>query len=563
MKVEAFKSVKITNQYVIDFLSVNARNEVLLSACDNVLERFCRLASDFMDTHAKEESNKKESSAMLNILREMDKTLSSRLEEMSISVDKSLSNVSTVVADRVSGQMSGLMTAMTQTVNRLDVNTISNTVNDSIKMWLNMMMKDANMELKGVVERQLNDFMTKNVVDVVRESKERMMEYIMDLPNRMHEMIEKSDVTSVVRKIGEDLDRFMGEVMIKTSKLDDKLDAHLKAYEKISDVQGDSMTNELKNIPMLTKGVISDVLSKLEMESNSVVTRLIATMEQLRRIETDMNDNHQRLKMVSEKVDVIDKRMVLKSSSNSQKGSDGEDRLYDMLSARLLARDGYVVENVSGQTHSCDIVVKREKYPTLRIESKAHGKETLEKVRYKEVEKFQRDLLQLNNHGIFVSLYSGIVGIGNFEIQQLSNGKFAVYLSNNNFDVDVIVDMIQLLYKLDRIVSNNGKDEEGNKVTISVEAMMRIKSYLRDYTNKINSIKLHMKESISLLSEMQMDLIEGVLLGQESESKKEDKIANEHKCDWCNMTFSRRNGLSKHKLTCKSKPKSSNEHKTF
>lgn len=563
MKVEAFKSVKITNQYVIDFLSVNARNEVLLSACDNVLERFCRLASDFMDTHAKEESNKKESSAMLNILREMDKTLSSRLEEMSISVDKSLSNVSTVVADRVSGQMSGLMTAMTQTVNRLDVNTISNTVNDSIKMWLNMMMKDANMELKGVVERQLSDFMTKNVVDVVRESKERMMEYVMDLPNRMHEMIDKSDVTSVVRKIGEDLDRFMGEVMIKTSKLDDKLDAHLKAYEKISDVQGDSVAKELKNIPMLTKGVISDVLSKLEMESNSVVTRLIATMEQLRRIETDMNDNHQRLKMVSEKVDVIDKRMVLKSSSNSQKGSDGEDRLYDMLSARLLARDGYVVENVSGQTHSCDIVVKREKYPTLRIESKAHGKETLEKVRYKEVEKFQRDLLQLNNHGIFVSLYSGIVGIGNFEIQQLSNGKFAVYLSNNNFDVDVILDMIQLLYKLDRIVSNNGKDEEGNKVTISVEAMMRIKSYLRDYTNKINSIKLHMKESISLLSEMQMDLIEGVLLGQESESKKEDKIANEHKCDWCKTTFSRRNGLSKHKLTCKSKPTSSNEHKTI
>jgi hypothetical protein len=555
MKVEAFKSVKITNQYVIDFLSVNANNDVLLSACEDVLERFCRLSSDFMDTHAKAENNKKESSAMLGILREMDKTLISRLDEMSISVDKSLSSVSSAVADRVSGQLSGLMTAMCQTVDRLDVNKISSTVNESIKVWLNMTMRDANKELKDVVEKQISDFMTKNVIDIVRESKEEMMEKITDFPSRMQDIMDESDMTCAVKNVGEELDKFMQTVKQKMSKLEDKLEGHMKTYEKISDIQGKCVTQELKNIPMLTKGVISDVLSKLESESNSVVDRLSTTIEQLRRIETEMSKNKQRLNIMTEKMDTMDKKLVLKRTNNSVKGSDGEERLYDMISEKLLARDGYVVENVSGQAQCCDIVVKREKYPTIRIESKAHGKDTNEKVRYKEVEKFQRDLLQLNNHGVFVSLYSGIVGIANFEIQQLSNGKFAVYLSNNNFDVDVIIDMIQLLYKLDRIVNNNTCDEDENKVSISVEALMRIKSYIRDYSNKINSIKLHMKESISLLSEVQMDMIESVLLGQEAENKKDTKSGCEsHNCEWCNSVFSKKNGLSKHKLTCRSKP---------
>jgi PIN domain nuclease of toxin-antitoxin system len=238
-------------------------------------------------------------------------------------------------------------------------------------------------------------------------------------------------------------------------------------------------------------------------------------------------------------------------SSTKVRGTEGEDRLYEMLTERLRAKDGYVVERVSGQSYSCDIAIKREKYPTIRLESKAHGLGTNEKVRYKEVEKFQRDLLQANNHGIFVSLYSGIVGIGNLEVHQLANGKFAVYLSNNHFDVDTIVDMLQLLYKLDSIV-NSAKEDCGD-LRVTVETMTRIKSYLQDYAKKINSIKAHMRDSISMLNEVQFDMIEAVLMGQSADKKRGGGRLSkgEHACKRCGKCFKTAKGCANHEgLNC-------------
>jgi hypothetical protein len=97
------------------------------------------------------------------------------------------------------------------------------------------------------------------------------------------------------------------------------------------------------------------------------------------------------------------------------------------------------VSKVNGKSHSCDILVQRDDFPDISIESKAHGQNTGEKVRTREIEKFERDLLELDNHGIFVSIYSEIVGKGSLEIKQLPNAKFAIYLSKNMFDVDTIL----------------------------------------------------------------------------------------------------------------------------
>ena len=86
----------------------------------------------------------------------------------------------------------------------------------------------------------------------------------------------------------------------------------------------------------------------------------------------------------------------------------GEARLQELLSEQLTVREGYTVDVVAGQAHSCDLVVRRSGHPDVRIESKVYT----DKVGAKEVQKFRRDLMGLDAHGVFVSVQSGIVGMG-------------------------------------------------------------------------------------------------------------------------------------------------------
>ena len=101
-----------------------------------------------------------------------------------------------------------------------------------------------------------------------------------------------------------------------------------------------------------------------------------------------------------------------RQATHTAKGKYGEDKLYSLLCERLTSREDYTVSMVCGQAHNCDMNVKRIGHPDIRIESKAIGENTNEKVRTCAVEKFRNDLLSTDSHGIFVSLYSGIVGKG-------------------------------------------------------------------------------------------------------------------------------------------------------
>jgi hypothetical protein len=227
------------------------------------------------------------------------------------------------------------------------------------------------------------------------------------------------------------------------------------------------------------------------------------------------------------------------------KGEEGEKGLIDILESKLHTRDGYTIHNVKSIAHSCDIVIKRDGYPDIRVESKAHGKETGESVRVSEVKKFESDLLTLNNHGIFVSLYSGICGKGSFEIELLPNNKFAVYISNNNYDGDIITDVVRLVYKLDRFTSG----PESDNVTISTDAMMRIKAYLTDFNRKIDDLKTSLKHSIRILNEITLDLVEKALTGHVPDVAQTPTAS--FTCDGCHQTCTSKAGLTLHMKKCK------------
>lgn len=229
------------------------------------------------------------------------------------------------------------------------------------------------------------------------------------------------------------------------------------------------------------------------------------------------------------------------------KGEEGEKGLINILESKLHMRDGYTIEDVKSIPHSCDIVIKRNGYPDIRIESKAHGRDSGENVRWSQVKKFESDLLTLNNHGIFVSLYSGICGKGSFEIDLLPNNKFAVYLSNNNYDGDIITEVIRLIYRLDKFVSSENETEDEFK--ISTDSMMRIRAYLTDFNRKIEDLKTTLKHSIRILNEITLDLIEKTLTGHDESNVKTQNV-QEYKCEKCNQKCTSKAGLTLHKKKC-------------
>ena len=238
--------------------------------------------------------------------------------------------------------------------------------------------------------------------------------------------------------------------------------------------------------------------------------------------------------LYAENLESLERRLLCKledlrlcrGMSVRAKGDLMESSLFGLLHDRLKRRDGYVLEDVSGRACSCDVLVHREGYPGIRIESKAY--ESV--VPRREVDKFHRDLLAMNDNGIFVSLFSPIAGMGSLELEQLANGKFAVYLSENNFDVDLIEDMIHLLYKLDKVSSD---------LVISKDCMLRVRDHLKDFGKKIESVKVHMKESVSLLNSVQLDLIETLLIGHEARD-----------CDTCGKSYKNARTLATHRKRC-------------
>jgi Fe-S cluster assembly iron-binding protein IscA len=232
--------------------------------------------------------------------------------------------------------------------------------------------------------------------------------------------------------------------------------------------------------------------------------------------------------------------IVTARNTTRYKGEEGEQGLIQILETKLRVREGYTITEVKSIPHSCDILVKRDGYPDIRIESKAHN----DNVRVAEVKKFESDLLTLNNHGIFVSLYSGICGKNALEIELLPNNKFAIYLSNNNYDGDIITEIIRLIYTLDRFTTG----PESENITISTDAMMRIKAYLTDFNRKIDELRTSLKNSIRILNEITLDLIEKTLTGHIIIEEPQTSV--NFTCDTCSQTCTSKAGLTLHKKKC-------------
>ncbi len=229
--------------------------------------------------------------------------------------------------------------------------------------------------------------------------------------------------------------------------------------------------------------------------------------------------SHDKLPMIYEKMASIDARistydrvyekvskledMVSLTRSTNKKGQDGEREIIDILSERLPCRNGYSVESVRGVVNNCDIVVKRIGYENIHIDVKNY--EAGGKIRTNVVEKFRSDLIGLNVSGIMVSLWSGIVSKSLVEIEQLPNGKYAVYLSNTGMNVDMVVEFVYLLHTLEKYNAVDG-------VQIHPDTLSKIRDIVLDSGKKMGDIRTHLNSSLAILNDMNISAINALIM---------------------------------------------------
>ena len=263
------------------------------------------------------------------------------------------------------------------------------------------------------------------------------------------------------------------------------------------------------------------------------------------------------MKNVSEQVCSMTSKVETFSNTRNTtrfKGEEGEKGLHDVLENFLPSRDGYAIIDTKSIPHSCDMVIKRLGYPDVRIESKAHGRDSGENVRTQEVKRFESDLGHLNSHGIFVSLYSGICGKGALEFEFLpATKKFAFYLSRNEFDGGIIAEIVRLIYKLDKFMAENENESDDGaddgSLLVSHDSILSIKSHLTDFNRKIEDLKTNAKNSLRILNEITLMTIEKLLTTSPVDMKPIEPV-NQFECEKCNKIFKNKSGLMTHSKSC-------------
>ena len=212
------------------------------------------------------------------------------------------------------------------------------------------------------------------------------------------------------------------------------------------------------------------------------------------------------------KMDEMTTQYTKVASNGSLKGKDGEERLFAALSECLGRASGdYDLSWTRKTAHSCDMKVTCMNRGDVHIEVKTYN----EKVPLSEIKKFHSDLNGLKTHGIMVSLTSGIVGKNEIDMKQLPGGKFAMYVSNNQYDVHMIETLLQFLYKFEdaaRVRTDDAVEDTSNVIKLPREILRRITYELQDADSRMSEMRVHLNASLQLLADMSLRTVTKLLL---------------------------------------------------
>lgn len=338
--------------------------------------------------------------------------------------------------------------------------------------------------------------------------------------------------------------------------------AQAAAMEQVASTVVSRAAGLMSAIESKTTNTVEKLDPKTLLDSLSCVVRdsMIAVQEGMGKIHLETLQTSSMIKSdtveMRKRIEDIDRRLNYRTSK--EKGTDGEQRMFDLLADHpcLKSHDGFLVEDVHGQPHMGDIWITRTNYTPICVEIKNHGELTGGSVRTRETVKFYSDLETNQIHGIFVSLHSDIVGKKGVELERRSNGKFALFISKNEYNVDQIVDGITMIHYLEKQFRPY-EDEEDGSFRISEEVIDTIKEHIRECESSVQETREHMNRALKSLSVISFQHILPLLfqqtdpnLASTSSTRRPRKRAlseKKHICEHCGAGFDLPSTKSMHK----------------
>jgi hypothetical protein len=235
-----------------------------------------------------------------------------------------------------------------------------------------------------------------------------------------------------------------------------------------------------------------------------------------------------------------------KRSMNTAKGKEGESIVFDILRTRFNHHDGYTVMNTSGADSCSDFVIKKKTFTDVRVEAKNYSKT----IPRSEIDKFTKELVALNDHGVMVSVNpsTDIATKSSIDMDMIPvTNKLVFYLTGTEH----LTDVIQLIYKLDGISRATSPGDE-TSLNLTRDSILKIRALLNDFSNKKSEIRLHLNHSLKLLDDMTFDAIQSIISVEEGHSTKMN-------CLTCDKAFTSKVLFEKHLAsgTCKKRIHSS------
>lgn len=521
--------VEFSNPNIVKFFTKYFNNKSVLVSCENVLELFCKTTDDFIQQYNSEQKYDHQTNSILLQLNNLEQ----KNDEFKSLIQTSMSTIADDILSKVSTQLTTLILSIDNIVSSSVDKLNSTHITQSLKEIVIQTLNDS----KNKSKYELEEHIKTHILQPINFTQQQLLELLVKLPELVSKNSCTDDILTKLNTMNDKLSSNIDNIIVDVKQLDTTVEQYIKFSN-----------DSYNNTPLIIKGTLGDLVHNLEQQTSNI-SYIINS------IQKDIHSNSTNIALIKSsnddlksKLDSLDKQILTKNvkeiNNSGVKGSIHEDRLHILLADSLKPRDGYEITRVNGISHSCDILIKKNSFPNVRIDSKAIGEHNGHKVKTSDVEKFERDLLELNEHGIMVSQFSGIVGKGSPEIVQLPNAKFAIYLSDVYYNIPFIIDMIYLIYKLDSIITTSNST---SNISLSSEKILQIQSIIKDFTSKINTIKSDLKNTISLLNSITFDTIEQILLNQIKQTSSSIDII---KCDSCGFQPKNHTGLIAHQRKC-------------
>lgn len=503
--------ITISRPIIVSFYNKFSKNHSYISSLEDIFESICTKFDSIVSTTQVQNDN--------ILLQSFLESLDKKYDKLESSLKHNSDTIATTITEKISTNISQQFYTIFKSIETC----ISDFNIDKITTSIQTIITNSSKTTLDDLEKNIKQ----NIIQPVQDNHHKLIDKLQLLVDH------NSDSSTIDSKLS-----------TITNSWNSKIDHLLSDIKHLDDTI--KTTSSSSNI----KTVLSELLKDIEKQHIAINTTVSLIREDIRTNTSDISNIKSDNSEIKQKIYANDKQSTIEltklSNNSTNKGALAEHKILTLLNNHLPPDHGYNVIKTGHLPHSCDFLVTCDNHPDIRLECKDYSTT----VPQTEVDKFITDLHSCNNHGIFISLYSSIANKPLFDFEQLSNGKFAIYLSNNQYNYKIIIRMLRILYKLDSVLST----KNNSNITISPDNILLIQKQIHSFNDTVSSIHSNLKHTLELVDTLTLNTIQQILLNQlpntDNSSITNTPIKTTLTCDKCGLVVKNNSGLVSHRRKC-------------